>query len=429
MVNELVSNILKEIGNKLSKLSKLSKLQFNLSDFFSSLTKNSKNYAIFSSLIYIIILIIIYVKDPYNLHNKYPIYVLISMLFLFLFLFLIYLFIDAIALTEKGITEKVNFTNFIKMIFAFIGCIIFILLFILLSLWLIKKIPRITNITSFIFKFISIVGFGAIFYILYNRYSTKNGDKKTLMNLITNIIFYIPCLLIALVEYIKKQWNITTSTEVLILGGEIIFISLAYILPIIYQKIISHDGDILLKEPQYLSSKQILGNFQSLSLSSSDFKYNYSISAWFNIFGVGENTRASYNDFTNIINYANKPNVQYNAKTNTLRIQTSVNDKSTNQDNSSNIINVYSTNKVMLQKWNNIVINYDAGNIDIFLNGELVGTLEGISPYIKHDSVTCGEDNGIEGGICNVIYYNRILSNGEIILNYKLLSKLTPPIL
>ena len=426
MVNQLVSKIFSEIQSKLKNI--------NLSGFFSSLKKNSKNYAIFSSLIYIIILVIIYLKDPYNLYNKYPIYVLISMLFLFLFLFLIYLFINVNSNENSNENSNknaifTNFTYFIKFIFAFIGCIIFILLFILLSLWLIKKIPRITNITSFIFKFISIVGFGAIFYILYKRYSTNNGDKGTLINLIKNIIFYIPCLLIALVEYIKKQWNITTSTEVLILGGEIIFIGLAYILPIIYQKIISHDGDILLKEPQYLSSKQILGNFQSLSLSSRDFKYNYSISAWFNIFGVGENTRASYNDFTNIINYANKPNVQYNAKTNTLRIQTSVNDKSINQDKSSNIINVYSTNKVMLQKWNNIVINYDAGNIDIFLNGELVGTLEGISPYIKHDSVTCGEDNGIEGGICNVIYYNRILSNGEIILNYKLLSKLTPPIL
>ena len=89
---------------------------------------------------------------------------------------------------------------------------------------------------------------------------------------------------------------------------------------------------------------------------------------------------------------------------------------------------IFLSKDIPYQKWNNIVINYDAGYMDVFLNGELVGTKSGVSPYMKYDSVSCGENRGVEGGICNVTYYDRILSKGKILLNYKLLSQMNPPL-
>ena len=450
----LLAEILDDIREKIKKIPLLAQIFiFNSNSYFSKLTTVSFYYATFVSVIYLILFTIIYMRDPYDLYKKYPTYVLGSMLFLFFFIFITYFFINnrqLIKENEPTRNTKSWWYKFVKKFFGLIGTIGVVICIILLSIRLIKQVPQITNIASFLFKVLALAGAGALVYLIFKKYlAFDNTNRGKFLNFIRDVIFYIPCLLIALVEYIKEQWKITTKTEWLVLGGEIVFIGLAYIIPYVYQKIITHDGEILLKEPHYLSNKYDLGNFQSLSpITNKDntFKYNYSISLWFNIYGMAPNTRASYNDFTNIINYGNKPSIQYNASTNTLRVITEVShhmhphEHSETEEHhlkhkdsvnlkSGKTVDVYTTNDVQLQKWNNIVINYDAGYMDVFLNGELVGSKSGVSPYMKYDTVNCGENRGIEGGICNITYYDRILSKGEIVLNYKLLSQMSPPLL
>ena len=82
---------------------------------------------------------------------------------------------------------------------------------------------------------------------------------------------------------------------------------------------------------------------------------------------------------------------------------------------------IFETKNILYQKWNNIVINYDGGDMDVFLNGELVGSKPGIAPYMRYENVSVGEINGIQGGMCNVKYYNHILSKKDIKLTYKML--------
>tara|TARA_B110000483_G_scaffold126804_1_gene152291 strand:- start:1922 stop:3466 length:1545 start_codon:yes stop_codon:yes gene_type:complete len=477
-----------------------------IKNFFKNLTKEPTNYASFVSIIYIIIFFMVFFKYPYNffafidytidnwdnkwygtsiinkLNNNYGEFKMTFMLLLFFFMFITYCFISQ----KKGLSNTEGENNgdttnkdswwgiFVKKVFAFMGTVTAVICLILFTIWIVKKIPQVTNITSFVFKVLSIAGAGALVFMIFKKYLDSNQKSKNVnflilfLILIKDVIFYIPCLLISFVEYIKGQFKITTKTEWLVLGGEIVFIALAFIIPYIYQKIITHDGNILLENPHYLNNQYQLGHFQSLTPYNNDtrLKYNYSISGWFNIFGMGPNTRSSYSKFVDIINYANKPAVQYNASTNTLRIQTEIikqrgieeRDEIHTHNNDSDILNnphdilnnphddiehrrkikipietevvdVYSTNNILLQKWHNIVINYDEGNIDVFLNGELVGTKSNISPHLKYDLVTCGQNKGVEGGICNVTYYNRILNNGEIVFNYKLLSQRNPPLL
>lgn len=471
-----------------------------IENFFKELTTKPTNYASFVSIIYIIIFFMVFFKYPYNffapidytidnwdnkwygtsiinkLNNNYGEFKMTFMLLLFFFMFITYCFISQRKELKRELKSKGGISNeeswwdiFVKKVFAFMGTVTAVICVVLFSIWIVKKIPQVTNITSFVFKVLSIAGAGALVFMIFKKYLDFDTDKRgKFLTLIKDVIFYIPCLLISFVEYIKGQFKITTKTEWLVLGGEIVFIALAFIIPYIYQKIITHDGNILLENPHYLNNQYQLGHFQSLSPYNNDtrLKYNYSISGWFNIFGMGPNTRSSYSKFVDIINYANKPAVQYNASTNTLRIQTEIikqtgiehrheihthNDDESQSNNDSDILNnphddlehrrkikipietevvdVYSTNNILLQKWHNIVINYDEGHIDVFLNGELVGTKSNISPHLKYDLVTCGQNKGIEGGICNVTYYNRILNNGEIVFNYKLLSQRNPPLL
>ena len=66
--------------------------------------------------------------------------------------------------------------------------------------------------------------------------------------------------------------------------------------------------------------------------------------------------------------------------------------------------------------------------MDVFLNGVLVGSKPNIAPYMDYEDVIVGQDKGLEGGICNVVYYDRILASSEIAIEYKLLQGSTIPL-
>jgi hypothetical protein len=156
------------------------------------------------------------------------------------------------------------------------------------------------------------------------------------------------------------------------------------------------------------------------------FHYKYAISAWFNINPQPPNTNSAYGTYTNIINYGKKVSVEYNGRLNSLRVMAEVANADVNNANNdanvkNKIIQVYETKEVIYQKWNNIVINYDNGFIDVFLNGALVGTIQGVAPYMTTDSITIGAEKGIFGGICNVAYHPKPLSQPAIVRNYKAL--------
>ena len=143
---------------------------------------------------------------------------------------------------------------------------------------------------------------------------------------------------------------------------------------------------------------------------------------------------ASYNKFTSLLNFGNKPNVLYNGQTNTLMIVTeqkdlknTTNNKLIDFDEDGNRI-IYKNKNMLLQKWNNIIINYNGGVLDIFLNGELVKSDIGVVPYYTLDNLTIGQDNGLKGGICNVVYFNRPLTSNNIYFLYKMVKNKTPPI-
>jgi len=81
-----------------------------------------------------------------------------------------------------------------------------------------------------------------------------------------------------------------------------------------------------------------------------------------------------------------------------------------------------------MQSWNNIVINYDAGTMDVFLNGELIGTRPNISPFMAFEGLTAGHRRGLEGGICNVVYHREPLSQHRVRMGYKMLRDRRPPV-
>ena len=111
---------------------------------------------------------------------------------------------------------------------------------------------------------------------------------------------------------------------------------------------------------------------QYTDYNTARFSYKYAISGWFYINPQPPNTSTAYSVYTNILNYGEKVKIEYNGKLSSLRVMAAV--ANTANDAEKNMMTeVYQTNEVIYQKWNNIVINYADGYMDVFLNGVLVG--------------------------------------------------------
>ena len=189
-------------------------------------------------------------------------------------------------------------------------------------------------------------------------------------------------------------------------------------------------GILLLNKPVYFSQKMQLANnknFQEIRVE--DYKYNYSISCWVFMHSQPPNYKSSYDNFAHILNYNFEPVIGYNAKENKLIIKSNTSavrpvgkDKNITKE-------IYVGHKFKLQKWHNLVVNYVGGTIDVFLNGELVTSEKRMVPYKTFNSMIAGQNNGISGGICNVIYYPSYISNTKIKSNYTYLKNKNPPII
>jgi hypothetical protein len=141
--------------------------------------------------------------------------------------------------------------------------------------------------------------------------------------------------------------------------------------------------------------------------------YRFALSFWVFINSLPPNTNENYNKYTSLLNYSNNPNVMYNPSSHDFIVSVNQNvemsETSTtdiNNDKNREFYNIIYSNKNMpLQKWNNIVINYDSGIMDIFFNGDLVQSSNKILPNIKYHELTVGTDKGIKAGLCNLVYF------------------------
>ena len=48
------------------------------------------------------------------------------------------------------------------------------------------------------------------------------------------------------------------------------------------------------------------------------------------------------------------------------------------------------------------------------MNSKLVASFKNVLPYMSIDDVSVGDDNGIGGGVCNVLYFPRMMTKERI---------------
>ena len=199
--------------------------------------------------------------------------------------------------------------------------------------------------------------------------------------------------------------------------------------------------------------------------------YHYALSFWFYLDSFSPSTSSAYNKTTNILSFGGNPAVRYNAVTNSLVVTMKYNDdckirrrRNINTDTKVKNINtiegfnqmqseirskieevktmpmeveldgdgnviVYTKKGVLLQKWNNVVLNYNGGTLDIFYNGELVKSAIELVPCLTFDVLNVGDDNGVSGNVANLLYFNESIDYLKVYAIYNSLKGVNPPII
>ena len=268
-----------------------------------------------------------------------------------------------------------------------------------------------------------LIGLAAgMYYIIKDIFpkADTTSTKGSWIKLIFQLLFYIPCLFIDLINYLKKEVKSTTSTYWIILLIEIILIVLRIVVPIIYRqvnKLTNVEGKMMEEGPVYTNIETNLGvlpnsNFDLNNLDSQPhpgYNYNYALSCDIWINPQPASTNDSYSKSTTLLNYGGVLKVNFNQ--NKIEIYADTTNKSSLTDN---LIKIYELENIPYQKWNNFVFNYDGGTLDIFINSKLVSSTMNITPIMQHHMVVAGTNNGIYGGIKNIIYYDKVLSGKQI---------------
>jgi len=313
----------------------------------------------------------------------------------------------------------------------------------LIIFWIVYNLQNLSGNSSIVTFILNIILVLIFLSFIYKTVFVKLPDEKlnlsknNAINTAMKLLLYLPSLFSKLFDTISKffvnEYHVTNFSSILMLFIAIIIIIISYcIIPSISYSITTQGGKQLLNNPVYTYNKYTLANYTQLN-GNDNPNYQYAISFWLFLDAAAPNMNDSYDKNTSILNYGEKPNVLYNGKTNTLIItiyQKGL-EKHTNKfidfDENNNRI-LYKNSNMLLQKWNNIIINYNGGILDIFLNGELVKSDMEVIPYFTLDNLTIGETNGIKGGICNVVYFNKYLTATNIHFLYNSLKNKNPPI-
>ena len=358
--------------------------------------------------------------------------------------------IFAIIINIHGDFESM--TLFFKII-ASIGLIIGIVyIYTLIS----GKIEFLTGYVKYlVYAAIGLFGLAILYRSLLNYLSKLQGWPGFLAQL----LFYIPCLFYDFLDYLLLQLKITSSTTYVLLAIEVLLISVYFLVPWIINKTTNNDknGKLLVNDPIFLDKQTEIASsddlivpvyMQDLSNPSDHnlYRTNYCISMWVYVDPL-PSSHYAYSKETNILTYGHKeadgteyvkPMIRYYGGGDGK-------DEMTQRDKYVFYFYKYkdlegkSVDKEMEyydislpnQKWNQIVLNYNRNIVDLFINGNLERSFDmkdRLPRYDPGDKIIVGEENGLRGSICNVMFYHHPLSRYQVATNFNLMVNKRPPV-
>jgi hypothetical protein len=266
---ENYTKILSDIYNDIFTLNKpkiesITKGLIRMNDYSK---KTNYQFQIFMGFIIVFILIFgyyVFFFNPYKILNYIQL-PLIIIFFILLFYCIYYLFHINKIKKNQSINLSYESIFFTQIFFKLIGICIAILIIFLVVFTLLQTVLITTlNISFFLSLAILfiIIAFLDKWLDISSPITTESNNEVVVF--LTNLIFYIPCLIIDFIEFIKKDYKDTPSTTIILFF--ILLIIFTIYIYIFYNKIKKNkDGIILVNDSKYLNTNIITLNKEELN--------------------------------------------------------------------------------------------------------------------------------------------------------------------
>ena len=286
-----------------------------------------------------------------------------------------------------------------------------------------------------LYVLLTIIGCSILFYAK----SLQDSIYKTFLLVVTMIVFFFIALHYVLVS---QQWIVyliafiivmyfimkrvpppsgqivptvskITRKEILLISGEILFVLTYIYVRSLVKKVYTIHGQLIINNPVSLHEISVVKIDKSVT-------YDYGLSFWLYIDPMNPSSSPQATNYTTIFSYGDAPKVTYNSMLNTLRVGI--------KTESTKIKKVDEIKRLPLQKWNHIVLNYINGTYDVFVNSELHASKIEVIPMKSKDVIfQIGADDGIQGKICNVIFFQEHITGLKVKELYTEFSYKNPP--
>jgi len=359
--------------NTLKSLPKLTQMAFNM---------RTKYTVLF--IIFVIFMGLLFLVNPFNIITDYSGPVMFFILFVGILLFFMIYFYqnvlsDPLKFHETGNTSVLTIISksiYILFAIGMSGGLIYSALYFMGIFDQDFSDPQTWSHT--IFNFILFCSMLGIIYKLANAGGFL--DKNPYYRLILNILFYIPCLLVIILDKIYQLFGLKKSTPAGTTTGitpgstsdtfspptpfeiKMLVISLAlltfyflwfFLFKQIFQNVYyKQGGRQLINQPIQTDIFSNIISYQSLSKYDT-FDYQYAMSFWIYLDSFPPSTNSSYDKIIPLLSYGENPAVKYSSSNNTLYITV----KQTNSESDTENIKEKETEVEIdaetINKWNN----------------------------------------------------------------------------
>lgn len=330
------------------------------------------------------------------------------------------------------------------------------------------RLPPLSDDSSFLLVIISKLLLFCIFVmfitILFNVFLNESFRQKGKVGIFLFSLMVIPCLINDYVQYLFREFISTPMVVYVLILIEVILILLYIFIPKLMSKYIFNKSNRIIKEPMFLYSKKTVAGpeiFYNSTKEYEELEKQYKVSK---TLSKDENKNSLNKSF--IRNYSvslwmtlNPPSVSDSEEIMLFRIGEDSGSLEEPDDpqlgtpyigiigrklifvfsnNEGNLAEGYSLDDVTLildvefQKWNNFVFNYNNNQVDLFVNGELMHSLDLANhlPAYNHNIViTVGSDTKkVHGAICELRVHSKVLNQTQIRQAYNILSIQNPPV-
>lgn len=249
---------------------------------------------------------------------------------------------------------------------------------------------------------------------------------------IARIILFIPCMLNDLFNFIVGEFGRSPFVVYVLLGIEFALFAAYKLLPKLLYSPATNAGHILQKRPVLLKNETKCQPMSSFNPEYKDsIKKSRAYSFWVYLLEMSPSVHP-YNDEANIFRIDGQTRCKVTYKNNSLGDA----DNKTKREIKSNcriyLGDSFKEFSILPQKWTYVVINDQPANLELFVDGKLVISedtpVNSRTPLNVSDHAVLGQNNGLQGGICNVQYFPYYIGDLIVKRYHSLYKDMDPPV-